>query len=174
MEIWKTIKGYEGVYEVSNYGRIKSLERNVNNKFNTISKLKEKFLKPNIANQYLGVILSNKGEKKYISVHKLVALNFIKEFKFPFVVNHKDFNKLNNNLTNLEVVTSRENTNKKHIKSSSIYTGVSWDKSKNKFVSQINIKGKIYKIGTFKNEIDAHFAYQNKLNKIQYGIKTSN
>jgi hypothetical protein len=79
------------------------------------------------------------------------------------VVNHKDFNKLNNNLDNLEIITQRQNTNKKHLKSSSQYIGVFWNKQNKKWKSQIRINKKIKYLGYFVNEIDAHNAYQNAL-----------
>lgn len=155
-EIWKTIEGFED-YQFSNHGRVKSL------KFN-----KEKLLKPLfIKVGYYIVSLSNsKKQSKFI--HQLVATAFLnhKTCGYKLVVNHKDFDKLNNNVDNLEIVTARENTNKKHIKSSSKYTGVSWHKKYNKWWAQINIKGKGYHLGFFLNEIEASEAYQNKLKEL--------
>lgn len=157
MEIWKDIENYEGIYQVSNLGNIKSL------KFN-----KEKILKPTIDGaSYYSVNLYKNGVQKNFSIHKLVAISFLNHIPcgFNLVINHKDFNRLNNKVDNLEIITNRENTNKKHIKSSSEYVGVYWCKDKNKWRSQINYNGKTKHLGYFINEIEAHFAYQNELNK---------
>lgn len=93
MEIWKGIKGYEGLYEVSNLGRVKS---------------KRKILKP-INGEYLKVALSKDGVQKTLYIHRLVAQTFIGESKLQ--VNHKDENKHNNDINNLEFVTHKENMN---------------------------------------------------------------
>ena len=90
-EIWKDIKDYEGIYQVSNFGRIKN---------------KTKILSPQISNcGYLRIILKN----KHYSVHRLVAETFIPNFKNKPQVNHIDGNKTNNSVTNLEWVTDSEN-----------------------------------------------------------------
>lgn len=98
-EEWRDIKGYEGLYQVSNLGRVKSL-RDKNNK------KRELILKPKIMrNGYLKVDLCKNGKQKTFTVHRLVATVFISNPKnFP-TVNHKDENKLNNNVSNLEWCT---------------------------------------------------------------------
>lgn len=98
-EEWRDIEGYEGLYQVSNLGRVKSL-RDKNNKE------RELILKPKIMrNGYLKVDLCKNGKQKTFTVHRLVATVFISNPKnFP-VVNHKDENKLNNNVSNLEWCT---------------------------------------------------------------------
>jgi hypothetical protein len=106
MEIWKDVVGYEGIYEVSNYGRVKRLETLVKNK-NGYRLVKEKIL--NIPSHiYQSVFLSN-GKVKQQYVHRLVANAFIPNPLNKEQVNHKDGNKLNNNLSNLEWVTKAEN-----------------------------------------------------------------
>ena len=99
-EIWKNIDGYDGFYQISNNGRVKSLNRKVITKRGSRS-VKERILKPNIApNGYYYVILSNKINKtKYI--HQLVANAFIKNSNCLLEVDHIDENKLNNNINNL-------------------------------------------------------------------------
>ena len=98
-EEWRDIEGYEGLYQVSNLGRVKSL-RDKNNK------KRELILKPKtMRNGYLKVDLCKNGKQKTFTVHRLVATVFISNPKnFP-VVNHKDENKLNNNISNLEWCT---------------------------------------------------------------------
>ena len=156
-EIWKPIPNYEG-YEVSNYGRVKSLKLG-----------RELILKPFISKggYYRNKIWNNNKGKKF-GTHQLVAMAFLghKPNGQNLVVNHINFDKKDNRLENLEVVTQRENANKKHIKSSSKYTGVTWHKRANKWQAQILYKRKNIYLGCFNNEIDANNAYQNKLKKI--------
>ena len=106
-EVWKDVKGYEGLYQISNFGRVKSLDRSVMLRGN-FYKLKSKILKQTDNGcGYLIVSFSknNKQTKKYI--HRLVAENFLKNKKQE--VNHKNGIKKDNNLKNLEWVTRSEN-----------------------------------------------------------------
>jgi hypothetical protein len=82
---------------------------------------------------------------------------------YKLVVNHIDFNKLNNNLVNLEIITNRENCNKKHLKSSSKYVGVAWCKASKKWRAMIDINNKSNYLGLYNTELEASNAYQNKL-----------
>lgn len=104
IEIWKEIEGYEGLYEVSNLGRVKSLGNNKSRK--------EKVLKPgNNGRGYIQVYLHKNGQKEKLFVHRLVAQAFIPNTQNLPEVNHKDEDKTNNCVDNLEWVSSRENTN---------------------------------------------------------------
>lgn len=157
MESWKTIANYPD-YEISNLGRVKSL------KFK-----REKILKQTVDNTgYPTVCLYISGFSKKIDVHKLVAIAFLNHVPdgYKLVVNHKDFNKENNNVKNLEIVTNRENSNLKHKKHSSKYTGVSWHKNQKKWASTIYINGKLKYLGSFNNEIEASNKYQETLSKL--------
>ena len=99
MEIFKDIVDYEGLYQISNLGRVKSL------KFN-----KEKLLKPVKRNGYHRFIFY-KDYSKTFSLHRLLMLTFKPEEYFEgAVINHIDGDKLNNNLDNLEWCTSKENS----------------------------------------------------------------
>lgn len=113
-EIWKDIKGYEGKYQVSNLGRIKSLQM-INNKFGIVVH-RERILKPTLRTNYLGITLSKDNTHKNFIVHRLVAEAFIPNPKGLPCVNHKDENKLNNNAENLEWCTSKYNSNYGHSK----------------------------------------------------------
>lgn len=107
-EIWKDIKGYEGLYQVSNLGRIKKL-RFINNICN---KEKEQIKKLNKRNNYYTINLSKEGKRKNYQVHRLVAQEFIPRTKQEKnVINHKDYNTLNNCVDNLEWCTQKENVN---------------------------------------------------------------
>lgn len=159
IEEFRDIKGYEGDYQVSNLGRVKSLKHG-----------KERILKDGYSpSGYLGVVLSSCGVKKSHTVHQLVAVAFLNHTcdGFILVVNHIDFNKSNNKSTNLEIITSRENTNRSHCKGTSKFIGVCFSSYHKKWLSKICINKKRIHLGYFENEIDAHLAYQEKLNQIK-------
>ena len=113
-EIWKDIRGYEGLYQVSNLGRVRSLDRYVNSAIKNNNKVikKGKILRSNSNwNNYLQVHLSKYGKSKMITIHRLVAQTFIPNPKNLPQINHKDGNKLNNCIDNLEWCTAKENVN---------------------------------------------------------------
>ena len=101
-EIWKDIDGYEGLYQVSNLGRIKSLPKF--HKTNTTGYMQEeKILKPQKdIHGYLKVGLYKNGKCKIFNIHNLVANAFIENPNNYKYVNHKDENKTNNRVENLE------------------------------------------------------------------------
>lgn len=108
-EIWKDIKGYEGLYQVSNLGRIKSLKRKCKSKHEKRT-VKEKIRKLAINRQgYYTVVLSKKGNNTSFRVNRLVAETFISNKKTKVYVNHINCDKLDNNVDNLEWCTAREN-----------------------------------------------------------------
>ena len=111
-EIWKEIKNYEGFYEVSSLGRVRSLTRYIKQKNNSKKKIAGKILKP-IANKngYLMVTLSKDCKGKRYFVHRLVADAFILNKNNKKEVNHIDENPKNNKVNNLEWVTHLENSN---------------------------------------------------------------
>ena len=103
-EIWKDIKGFEGTYQVSNFGNIKSLRRTVKRSSQTGDYLqKEVILKPATnAKGYYHVALRKDGDSKTFRIHRLVAESFISNPTGHPQVNHKDGNKTNNHVNNLE------------------------------------------------------------------------
>ena len=163
-ENFRDIKGYEGSYQVSNLGRVKSLKRK-NARGNIIC---ERILKP-IINQcgYYIVSLCNVKRKNY-QIHQIEAIAFLNHVPcgYKLVVDHIDNNKLNNYLPNLRIITNRENTNRKHLKSSSKYVGIHWHKQRKKWQAQIYINGKLKHLGLFTDELKASKAYQIELNKL--------
>lgn len=109
-EIWKDIKGYEGLYQISNYGNVKSLKRYVNTNGGAKRLVKEKMLKPVIDNtNYYVVSLWKNNICQRTHIHRLVIENFISNTYNKTFVNHIDGNKLNNNVDNLEWCTPKEN-----------------------------------------------------------------
>lgn len=113
-EIWKDITGYEGEYQVSNTGRVRSLDRCrlVKNRYGRMSYRTDKgreMVQMDNGHGYLIVSLRN-GHRKNHYVHRLVADAFCERAdKSVTVVNHKDYNRANNHADNLEFVTAKEN-----------------------------------------------------------------
>lgn len=104
---WKDIINYEGFYMVSSDGQVKSLERYVPHK-GVLRLVKERILKPSTDKDgYKIVILQKLKDKKTFKIHRLVAIHFIGHS--DLVVNHKDTNKSNNSISNLEFTTTKEN-----------------------------------------------------------------
>lgn len=137
-EEWKDIEGYEGFYQVSNKGRVKSLPRTV--KKRGIVELKGRILRPKIDKEgYLLVGLHKDGKQKFMSVHRLVARAFIlNQNNYP-QVNHIDEDKSNNYVFNLEWCTNKYNVN----------YGTCIERmrrSKMKKVAQYTLEGRLVKI----------------------------
>ena len=110
-EIWKPISGYEGKYEVSSFGRVRSVDhqRAVVPK-DTVCTIKGRILKPaKTSSGYMGVTLCKDGRRITESVHRLVAMAFVPGYFDGAHVNHIDENKENNRADNLEWVTPTEN-----------------------------------------------------------------
>lgn len=125
-EVWKDIEGYEGMYAVSNMGRVKSLNRKVKcgrNHYRTIS---EKIVAINpfgpAKYAYQVVTLSKNGNLKTFAIHRLVAAAFLPSVNGKLCVNHKDLDKFNNRADNLEWVTHADNS--KHAQMNGMYMGV--------------------------------------------------
>jgi len=167
LEIWKDIPDYEGLYQVSNLGNVRSLDRISKHKNGRLNKLKGKKLsKLKDSTPYFCVGLNKNGVKKRFGIHRLVAsafLNYDINKRKGIVVDHIDNNPINNNLNNLQVITHRKNCSKDKKESSSKYTGVSWRKDRNKWRACYCIGTKYIHIGHFDTEEEAHLAYQKKI-----------
>lgn len=114
-EIWKPVKDFEGYYEISNFGRVKSLEKfnSIRSKDRTVGYMrKERILKPTIVSGgYLQVKLFKDTKYKNCHIHRLVAKAFIPNPNNLPCINHKDENRTNNNAGNLEWCTYSYNNN---------------------------------------------------------------
>ena len=112
-EIWKPIPGYEGLYEVSNLGRVKSLGKNLYNiNENTYSfHAYSHIMKPSTNKGYLQVNLSKNGVLKCIKVHRLVAMAYIPNPNNYPQVNHKNEIRNDNRVENLEWCNNKYNSN---------------------------------------------------------------
>lgn len=114
-EVWKDISGFEGHYAVSNYGRVKSLERTLPHKRHGRWTIKERILRPGLSgskgSQYLAVALHvGEGKFELKKIHRLVAEAFVPAEDGKNVVNHIDGDRTNNHADNLEWCTDLENT----------------------------------------------------------------
>lgn len=152
-EIWKDVVGYEGHYQVSSLGKVRSKRRE---------------LKQAISNGYYLVCLLKDGKTKTFRVHQLVAIAFLNHIPngIGVVVDHIDHDRLNNNLNNLQLIHHRENISRSP-KGTSKYAGVSWNKNAKKWVSQIVINGSKNFLGYFDCELKAHKAYMDKRKEIK-------
>jgi hypothetical protein len=169
------IPEYEGHYQISNLGGVKSLKRS-----------QEKVMSPSIdkTKGYFRVCLYRDGERKSFYIHQLVAIAFLghKPCGNTMVIDHIDNIKTNNSLNNLQVISSRENSSKDKWRHnpSSRYTGVYFHSIKNKWESSISVNGISFYLGCFKNESNAGEEYANALkyidkrsNLIDYSFKTN-
>lgn len=177
-EIWKDIPGYEGLYQVSNMGRVKSLTHSIITKTGKTS-IRHGKIRSLVVNKagYPCVTLKTIDKRWTYPIHVLVAMSFLGHTPngATIVVNHKNGDKLKNHLSNLELVTHRENLSISHRDYKnplySIYPGVTFDKKDKKWKARIQLNKKNIHIGTFKHEIDAAKAYQERLHKYQREIK---
>lgn len=115
-EIWKDICEYKGIYQVSNCGRVKRLAYEIKNPApranGSVLKFKEHLLTPRkITHGYLSIMLYKKGKPKNYKIHRLVAQAFIPNPDNLPEVNHKDEDKTNNCVDNLEWCTHKYNSN---------------------------------------------------------------
>lgn len=109
-EIWVDIHGYEGSYQVSDHGRVRSLDREVKHPRWGTMKRKGKLLKPVYnSDGYAGVFLYSEGKSRRASVHRLVAEHFIDNPKHESEVNHINEDKRDNSVQNLEWVSHADN-----------------------------------------------------------------
>lgn len=165
MEIWKDIEGYEGLYQVSNLGRVRSLDRYSIRKDGSKVFAKGVLFSKRICNKgYFMVDFRKDYKKKSFRVHQLVAMAFLnhKPSGHKIVVDHIDNNRANNKLNNIQVITARENVSKER-RGRSIYTGVCFRKDRNRWEAYITINKKRKRLGMHKTEIEASNAYQKAL-----------
>lgn len=170
-EIWKLIKDFNN-YEISNLGRVKSLNYNNTGRC--------KLLKLTPGKHYLQLTICKNGTKYGKRVHQLVAEAFIPNPDNLPEVNHKNGNKADNTINNLEWVTNQQNIDHawktglskrtiqshKTISSKSQFVGVSWDTSRNKWYSCIRFNSKTISLGRYNDELAARDAYIKALNKL--------
>lgn len=117
-EIWQDIPNYIGYYSISNYGRIKSEDRHICSKIGQKYFHKGRFLRPKyigtktLNGQYLGCTLSVKGQCFYCYIHQLVAITYLGPRLLGYEIHHKNTNKKDNRLINLEYVLKSQHKQK--------------------------------------------------------------
>ncbi len=161
-EIWKDIKGYEGDYQVSNFGRAKSYKRYKEGKI-----MKSSFDKDG----YLIIGFNKNNKQKTYKTHRIVAQAFLGldiDDKTK-MINHKNHIVSDNRIENLEIVNIRENSSYRLKKTTSRFIGAKYHKRDKKWESFIRINNKDAYLGRFNTEEEAHQAYLKAL--IDYGIE---
>ena len=114
MENWKDIERYEGIYQISDHGRVKSLKRKVRSKGDGLRELPEKIVQPLYTKAgYLNLIASKNQKRETLVIHHLVAKHFIGERPKGLVIDHIDGNITNNHVSNLRYVTTKQNLRKR-------------------------------------------------------------
>ena len=143
-EIWKELDGFDILYQVSNFGRIKN----------------EKKIIPQYLDKdgYCLIHLIFEKKTKLFRVHRLIAKSFISNENNKKQVNHKNLNRKDNRIENLEWVSASENNCHRFIgkKTSSVYRGVSYISRDKRWLSQIQINHKKINLGMFKTEEEAY------------------
>ena len=155
LEIWKKLdEGLKYEYSISNTGKLRADSSFHKNKKGT-------FLGSKDTSGYLRTALTLKnGNVKNFKIHRLVAKYFINENIEYLTINHKDFNKQNNNVKNLEIITSVENikhyyTENLKKNTSSKYIGVGYHIQLNKWTTRVNFNGKRFSLGVYETEEEA-------------------
>lgn len=163
-EIWKDVIGYEGLYQVSNLGNVKSLDRKRLHPKGFYRKYKSRLIKPDMIKGYKRVKFSDSTISR-ITVHRLVAIHFIPNPENKPHVNHINTIRTDNRVENLEWVTHRENMCHKSVLSnnSTEYIGVSFVKGMNRYQTSVFFNGKKHYLGSFKDKIDAKKAHDDFL-----------
>lgn len=169
-EIFKDIPNYEGFYQVSDMGNVKSLSRSILLKGLYPGVLKERILKPSTNSVgYKQVVLSKDSVLKTFTVHQLIAMAFLDHVPdgYNSIIDHIDNDKNNNTLTNIQITDIRHNTAKDLKNTSSEYVGARWHIKNKTWTSAITINGKSQHLGTFKSEYEAHLAYIEAKNNLK-------
>ena len=172
IEEWRPVVNYNGVYEISNLGILRSLDRDAAYS-NTIRRYKGTIIKPSLGTYgYLICSICNNGISSTRQIHQLVAEAFLGHIPDGdmLVVDHINGDKLDNRAVNLRIVTTRENTStcfrKNKGKYTSRYVGVNWHKGHEKWQSRITYSQKSYNLGFYDSELDASNSYQLALSHV--------
>ena len=171
-EEWRDIPNYIGYFQVSSFGRVRSLERMGERKYRPFI-VAEKILSQHKPQGYYSIALLKNGKRKTFRIHQLVAMAFLghRLNGFKAIIDHKDNDPLNNLLNNLQITTNRHNASKDKKGYTSKYVGVNWKASRNKWRATIYHNGKDVHLGFFDDEKEASEYYQNALKSINNGTE---
>ena len=164
-EIWKDIPSYEGIYQVSNQGRVKSLSRLIN--WRGVKKTTKERILSECKNSdgYVCYVLNKDKSKKYVKAHSLGFEVFNGKYdKTKFEIDHIDNDRSNNNLSNLRLVTRAQNCMNRSLYKgkSSEYKGVHFRKDTGKYRAIIRVNQRNISLGQFDTAIEAAKAYNRK------------
>lgn len=154
-EIWKDVPGYEGSYQVSNLGNVKSLARWIDSSANKGYLSKEKYLKQALSKRGYYVLVLNKDKKpRMFNVHQLVVMAFlghIPDGTQTLVVDHINGIRTDNNLSNLQVIRQRVNASKDRTGTSK-YSAVHWNTDAKRWVVRPKVERELRYLGSYKDE----------------------
>lgn len=165
-EIWKPVSNYQGIYEVSNFGRVKSLSREI-------------IFKPALDRYgYYKIVLRHKGIKKNTKIHRLVAETFLPKQHDRNYVNHKNGIKTDNSLSNLEWVSPKENTKHSYLtglRKGSLLGRFGKDHHMSKSINQLTKNNEIIKKWESLKQVERELGFDtSSLSKCAQGkLKTS-
>lgn len=177
IEQFVPINGYEGLYEISNLGNVKRLKKEPIQpkvrKDYTNAGSRERIMKPSLNGNgyFITTLVGFDKKRRCYSIHRLVWEHFgDTKRQGNLQIDHIDNNKQNNHISNLQLLTKRENIHKAVIanKKDSLPLGVSWDKRFNKYRSRIYINGKQKFLGYFDNILKAKEAYNSAFHQFIY------
>lgn len=169
-EVWMDIPDYQGYYQASNLGRIRSVDRLIVDKNGCEKNHKGRVLKGSInTDGYRKINLSKNNIQKTLTFSQVIAITFLNHVPngVTIVVDHINGDILDDRLINLRLVTNRENTSicfrSNRYSFSSNFEGVHFNKTDKKWMAFIYYRNKFHHLGQYDNEIDAAKAYQDML-----------
>ncbi len=170
-EEWRDVKDYEGIYKVSNLGRIKSLSRKVKVKGGGYRTTEDRIIRAAVGGGYYSFIACKDKSKKTMHVHRAVASAFLGHelVSRSIVVDHIDNNPLNNNLSNLQVISIRENLLKDKVFKKGHCVGVTKRTLKygsTRWEASITKNSKYTYLGTYDTQEEAKSIYESKLKQV--------
>lgn len=174
-EEWRDVPNYEGYYQVSDLGRVRSLDRVITYSNGQKRFYKGRIIKGSVNKGYRRTALNIDGVGREFKFSQLVAMAFLghEPKGHTLVVDHINGDKLDDRVENLRIVTQRANATtcfrSDRDSFTSEYVGVYWDKKMTKWQSQIQHKGVRVHLGFYNTEIEASIAYQAALSKIKDG-----
>lgn len=176
-EFWRSVVGYEGLYEVSNFGRIKGMEKIRTAKGGSYIRNEQIIIQSIHHNGYKVIGMTKNGKRKSFESHRIIAMSFLPNPDNKAEVNHINLDRGDNSLENLEWTSRRENLSHgfKNKICSSQYRGVAYNKNTKKWIAYCSFNGKLIRMGyKFDNELDAARAYNNKLDELNIENKYKN
>lgn len=167
-ELWKDIDNYDGYYKISNYGRVMSLKKYGKTNSRIIKNIKN-------GHGYFYVNLCKDSKCTIFRVHQLVAMAFLghkPDGTARIVIDHINNIKSDNRLSNLQLISQRENGSKDKINKTSGILGVTLDKRNDKWITKIGFKERTIVVGSYEKDKlqEAKEAYQKALKEIEQGL----